>query len=227
MVIHNSDAFGASGRGLTSERQPSRMLRALTITIPTRRCSDFIKCIKMRKTKRAILKTKVYGFNPWIDQVASINQLMEQNGHKSEAALLRDLIDEALALRRRKQLPAITSLSPVSRDQSGEALQTFETLLLRIIDQGDRSLRAQSINFLLHQESFARMCGQHKLLWLTLVAPDLREQGLTTPEIDARFNEQTEESKEYAYTLVEQLVREQPSSFDPPNDLHSEDSKSL
>jgi hypothetical protein len=163
----------------------------------------------MRKTKRAILKTKVYGFNPWIDQVAAINQLMEQNGHKSEASLLRDLVDEALALRRKKLSPDVTALSPISNERSTEAFLTLETLLLRIIDQGDRSLRAQSINFLLHQESLAHVCADRKLLWETLVAPELRLQGLTVEEIDARFNEQTEESKDYVYALVEQIAREQ------------------
>jgi len=53
----------------------------------------------MRTKKRTLLTTKVYGFNPWMDQVTAINELMDSLGQKSEAPIIRDLIDEGLAAR--------------------------------------------------------------------------------------------------------------------------------
>jgi len=49
----------------------------------------------MRKPKRVISKTKVYGFNPWMDQLDAINQIIADTGEK-ESTVLRKLIDEAL-----------------------------------------------------------------------------------------------------------------------------------
>jgi hypothetical protein len=56
----------------------------------------------MRKSTRVIFKPKVYGFNPWADQMPAIKQIMEDLGQESEAPVLRMLIDEALRVRRRK-----------------------------------------------------------------------------------------------------------------------------
>ena len=56
----------------------------------------------MRKSKRVLFKPKVFGFNPYADQVPAIKQIMEETGQESEAPVLRMLIDEALRARRQK-----------------------------------------------------------------------------------------------------------------------------
>ena len=56
----------------------------------------------MRKSKRVLFKPKVFGFNPYADQVPAIKQIMEETAQESEAPVLRMLIDEALWARRRK-----------------------------------------------------------------------------------------------------------------------------
>ncbi len=95
----------------------------------------------MRKSKRTLLKSKVYGFNPWTDQVAAINQIMEETGQKSEAAVLRELIDEAITIRRRK---AFRPEEPPPSQELSETLHTLQTLLLRIIGQGEESASDQN-----------------------------------------------------------------------------------
>ena len=62
----------------------------------------------MRK-RRVISKSKTYGFNPWMDQIDTINQIMRETGETTESVLLRKLVDEALAARRKKSqsLPLI------------------------------------------------------------------------------------------------------------------------
>ncbi len=53
-----------------------------------------------RKGKRKLSRTKTYGFNPWLDQIDSINTLMYRNAGVKESVILRKLIDEALEARR-------------------------------------------------------------------------------------------------------------------------------
>jgi hypothetical protein len=47
----------------------------------------------MRK-KRVISKSKTYGFNPYLDQIDTINQIMKGTGEETESVLLRKLVDE-------------------------------------------------------------------------------------------------------------------------------------
>jgi hypothetical protein len=51
-----------------------------------------------------ISKSKSYGFNPWVDQVDAINQIMKETGERTESVLLRMLVDEALEARREKKV---------------------------------------------------------------------------------------------------------------------------
>ena len=56
----------------------------------------------MRKGKRTIAKAKTYGFNPWADQIDSINAIITKTGAK-EATIIRKLVDEALVTRRLRE----------------------------------------------------------------------------------------------------------------------------
>ena len=53
-----------------------------------------------KKGKRKLSRTKTYGFNPWLDQIDSINTLMYRNPGVKESVILRKLIDDALEARR-------------------------------------------------------------------------------------------------------------------------------
>jgi len=162
----------------------------------------------MKKNRRQILTTKVYGFNPWLDQVSSINQIMEQTAQKSEAGLLRDLIDEALVARRRKARPLeLPEQLPVQG--SAEILETIQSLLLRIIGQGERTLRAQGVSFMLTQETLAQAHAGRKLVWDLFMKADLRQREISEEEIAKSFDEQSEEAREYAYSLAEEFTKGQ------------------
>jgi hypothetical protein len=163
----------------------------------------------MRKTKRSLLKTKVYGFNPWMDQVTAINEILEATGQSSEAPILRELIDEALAARRRKAPQAEVPEPPPSVQTVGETLQTLQTLLLRLIGQEQKSLRAQGISLVLLQEILAEAHAGRKISWDTLVVPALREKRMDVKEIERRLDEQTEQAKDYAYGVAEEIKKKQ------------------
>ena len=84
--------------------------------------------------KRVMAKSKIYGFNPWVDQVNAIDQIMEDTGERNESAVLRKLLDEALDARRKKgQATPRTEES----DDAGVRLEKIESLLMRLVRQGD------------------------------------------------------------------------------------------
>src|SRR6185503_15903468 len=86
--------------------------------------------------RRVMAKAKVYGFSPWVDQVDAINQIMKDTGERTESAILRKLIDEALDARRKKrQSDPLTEKS----DDAGVRLEMIERLLMRLVREADIS----------------------------------------------------------------------------------------
>lgn len=86
-------------------------------------------------------KAKVYGFSSWVDQVDAINQIMKDTGEKNESVVLRKLVDEALDARWKKSQSA-----PVAEpDSTGVRSETIENLLMRLVRQGDVSLRIEDV----------------------------------------------------------------------------------
>src|SRR5437899_2439450 len=104
----------------------------------------------MRKSKRVISKSKMYGFNPWVDQLDAISQIMDETGEKAESVVLRKLIDEALTARRIKTSQTAV-LEPPLVQGFGETLQIVQTLLLKLVRQQETSLRIQDVNLALLQ----------------------------------------------------------------------------
>src|SRR5438132_7536495 len=131
----------------------------------------------MKRSKRVLSKGKIYGFNPWADQVYAINQIMEEAGEKSESIILRDLIDEALAARRRKSAKAEMAEAP-QPEGSAEILQTIQTLLIKLIRQGETSLRIQDVSLALLQDTLAEARAGRTIAWDNLVVPILKEKGV-------------------------------------------------
>jgi len=160
----------------------------------------------MRKSKRVISKSKMYGFNPWVDQLDAINQIMAETGEKSESAVLRKLIDEALVTRRLKGSQAEpTEAQPTG---VGDALRNIQTLLLKLVRQGETSLRIQDLNLALTQDTLAEAHAGRKASW-TLAASNLREQGLGGSEVARRFDKETDNAKNYAYGVAEEIKKSQ------------------
>ena len=162
----------------------------------------------MRNSKRVISKSKTYGFNPWVDQVDAISQIMAETEEKAESVVLRKLIDEALAARRRKTSGSEMSAPPPVQGLS-ETLQTVQTLLLKLIRQGESSLRIQDVNLALLQDTLAEAYAGRKVSW-SLSGPGLKEKGLSTSEIAKRFESETAEARNHAYSVAKQIKKSQP-----------------
>ena len=156
--------------------------------------------------RRVMAKAKVYGFSPWVDQVDAINQIMRDTGDKNESALLRKLVDEALDARRKKIRSApLTEES----DHAGVRLETIESLLIRLVRQGEISLRIEDVCLALLQDVLAEAYATRRLLWESLVLPQLRDAGIDSNELERRFVLQDNQAKNYAYGEAERIKESQ------------------
>ena len=163
-------------------------------------------------------KAKVYGFSPWVDQVDAINQIMQDTGDKNESALLRKLVDEALDARRKKIRSApLTEES----DHAGVRLETIESLLIRLVRQGEISLRIEDVCLALLQDVLAEAYATRRLLWESLVLPQLRDAGIDSNELDRRFVLQDNQAKNYAYGEAERIKESQETTNEiTPSEAH-------
>lgn len=160
----------------------------------------------MRKAKRVLSKSKMYGFNPWADQVDAISVIIARTGEK-EATVLRQLVDEALVARRLKE--AGTDIEEASSTQGlAGMVETIQTILLKLVRQGDTILKMGDVNLALLQETLAESRAGRKFAWDRAV-PEMKEDGLGASEITKRFDRETAEAKRFAYAVAKEIKDEQ------------------
>ena len=163
-----------------------------------------------RMSKRRVMaKSKIYGFKPWVDQVDAVDQIMKDSGERTESTVLRKLVDEALDARRKKrQSDPLTEKS----DDAGVRLETIESLLMRLVREADISYRIEDVCLALLQVVLAEAYATRRLLWESLVLPQLRDAGMDATELERRFVLQEDHAKEYAYGLAVRIKESQESS---------------
>ena len=159
--------------------------------------------------RRVMAKAKVYGFSPWVDQVNAIDQIMEDTGERNESAVPRKLVDEALDARRKKRQSA-----PLTEkaDTAGLRLETIENLLMRIVRQGRVSFRIEDVCLALLQDVLAEAYATRRLLWESLVLPQLRAAGNDVNELERQFVVETDRAKNYAYGEAARIKQSQESA---------------
>ena len=160
-----------------------------------------------RMSKRRVMaKSKIYGFKPWVDQVDAVDQIMKDSGERTESTVLRKLVDEALDARRKKrQSDPLTEKS----DDAGVRLEMIERLLMRIVRQGNISFRIEDVCLALLQAVLAQACATRRLLWESMVLPQLRAEGIDVNELDRRFVGETDRARDYAYGEAERIKQSQ------------------
>ena len=156
-------------------------------------------------SKRRLAK-KVTSFNMYLDQATQIQAIMEATGADKDAPVLRTLLDEALANRRRRA----AGLDTLDKADNGigQAIETLHTLVLRAVALGEKSLRIEGFNLKLLQETFAAAHGTREVIWKDLTSPALREQGITADAISARFESHSLEAREAAYGIARMLLQQ-------------------
>ena len=167
----------------------------------------------IRTSKRKLLG-RTSGVNLYADQAVQVQAIMEAIGEKRESPVLRILIDEALAARRRKTLDHIEPESAAASVDLAETLQTMQMLLLKLIRQGEITLRAQDITLMLAQENLAETMTGRKIVWNRLEVPSLLQAGILPDEINERLTVELAEAKDSAYGVAEEISQR---SEDQPN----------
>jgi len=159
------------------------------------------------KKRRVMARSKVYGFSPWVDQVDAINQIMKETGEKTESALLRKLVDEALEERRKKSQSL--QLIGESENEFGGRLQTIESLLMRLLREANISFRIQDVCLALLQDVLAEAHATHKISWEFGAVPRLRDEGIGMQDLEQRFLLQVDQARDYAYGQAERIKQSQ------------------
>lgn len=162
---------------------------------------------RLRGSRRGLTK-KVTSINFFVDQATQIQAIMEATGETKEAPLVRQLVDEALAARRRKSVTQEAAEQPAPTPDIFETLQTIQTLLLRMIGQGQTSFRIQSVSLELIQEALVEARTGKASLWEFLLTPTLKEKGKSLEEIAALFDAQSDHAKSFTYGLAEEIKKE-------------------
>jgi hypothetical protein len=130
---------------------------------------------------------------------------MEAIGAQKDAPLLRQLVDEGLAIRRRKLVHHEASEQAPSIPNAVETLEMVKSLLLKMLGQSNTSLRVGRVNLGLRQETLAQVRANRVTLWEKLAVPALREEGKSHQEIANLLEEYTAEGKDFAYGVAEEL----------------------
>lgn len=150
------------------------------------------------------LQKKVTSFNLYADQITQIQAIMEATGEQKESPLLRQLVDEGLAIRRRKLVHQEASEQPPPPN-AVETLETIQSLLLKMLGESTTSLRVGYVNLGLLQDTLAQARANRMTLWENLVAPALKERGKSAQEIAELLEQYTAEAKDFAYGLAEEI----------------------
>jgi hypothetical protein len=168
----------------------------------------------IRTSKRKVLG-RTSGVNLYADQAVQVQAIMESIGEKRESPVLRILIDEALAARRRKAVHHGESELAAASIDLAETLQTIQMLLLKLIRQSETTLRAQDITLMLAQEHLAETMFGRKIVWNRLEVASLLEVGILPHEISERLAVELAEAKNSAYGIAEEISQR---SEEQPND---------
>lgn len=141
-----------------------------------------------------------------MDQIDAIDQIIKDTGVK-ESIVLRKLLDEALTARRRKaadEALAERTIPPSASDQLG----VLEDLLLKLVAQGETSLRMQDVSLALVQDTLAEARAGRKLTW-EQITPTLKEQGRAKKALGQQFADDTESAKDWAYGVAQEIKSQQ------------------
>lgn len=143
-------------------------------------------------------------YNLYADQWAQIQAIMEGMRAQKEAPILRELLDEALAARRRKFVRQEQEEQTATLNLE-DVLETIRMLTTKLLRESKSCLRVDGVNLGLLQETLAEARAGRKCVWERLVVPSLRERGYSAEEISNLFDEDPAKAKDFAYALAQEI----------------------
>jgi excisionase family DNA binding protein len=114
----------------------------------------------MEKSKRSISKTKIYAFQPWQDQITSIDQIINDRGVET-SIVLRKLVDEALIARNSK----IRSRQPVTKLSAEPLVETIQDQAIETSKVTEQKLSVARVAKVIgvHPATVSRLMDSRKL----------------------------------------------------------------
>jgi hypothetical protein len=162
--------------------------------------------VRPRGRKRTLSK-HVSSFNMWMDQVYQVRAIMEATGAVKDAPVIRELLDEALGARRRKQAGIYDSEEP-PRQEITETLHTLQTLLLKLIKREDLVFSRQSVGLRLLSEAIIEARAGRKVVFEELVEEKWIAKGKTKETMSNFFDLQTRQAKDYVDGVAARIRRD-------------------
>jgi len=169
--------------------------------------------VRPRGRKRTLSK-HVSSFNMYMDQVYQVRAIMEATGAVKDAPVIRELLDEALSARRRKQARIYDSEEPPGQEIA-ETLHTLQTLLFKLIKREDFAFTRQSIGLRLLKEAVIEARSSREIVFEELVEKPWIAKGKSKETMTNFFDMKTRYVGEYVDGVVSKIK----------NDLEAEENK--
>lgn len=87
---------------------------------------------------------------------------------------------------------------------------------MRVVTDGDVAFRILDACLMLLQDVLAEAHATRRLVWESLVIPQLREKGFDVNDLEGRFILQTNQASDYAYSVAERLRESQEAEMTKP-----------
>ena len=162
--------------------------------------------IRPRGRQRSLSK-KVSSFNMYMDQTYQIRAIMEATGAVKDAPVIRELLDEALAVRRRKAAGITDSEEPPGQEIS-ETLHTLQTLLLKLIRREELVFKRQSVGLRLLKEAVIEARSGREIVFEELVEKPWMAKGKSTETMTNFFDMKSRYATEYVDGVIAKIKRD-------------------
>jgi hypothetical protein len=143
----------------------------------------------------------------YMDQIYQIRAIMEATGAMKDAPVIRELLDEALGVRRRKALGITDSEEPPGQG-TAETLHTIQTLLLKLIRREETVFRGQNIGLKLLQEALIEARAGREVVFEKLVEKQWLAKGKSKETMSNFFDLQTRQVTEYVDGVATKIKRD-------------------
>ena len=159
--------------------------------------------IRPRGRQRSLSK-KVSSFNMYMDQFYQVRAIMEATGAVKDAPVIRELLDEALAARRRKAAGITDSEEPPDQEIT-ETLHTLQTLLLKLIRREELVLKRQSVGLRLLKETVIEARSGREIVFEELVEKPWMAKGKSKETMTNFFDMKSRYAGEYVDGVIAKI----------------------
>jgi len=142
----------------------------------------------------------------YMDQVYQVRAIMEATGAVKDAPVIRELLDEALAARRRKAAGITDSEEPPGQEIS-ETLHTLQTLMLKLIKREELVFKLQSVGLSLLKEAVIEARSGREIVFEELVEKPRMAKGKSRETMTNFFDMKSRNTTEYVDGVIARIKR--------------------